>query len=905
MNSKLLIIDISSFIFRAFYAIRPLHSPKGVPVNAVYGVLSMLLKLFEKEKPDHILVAKDSIGPSFRHELYPEYKANRTEVPEDLIPQFDIVDQLLKKMQLPHLAMEKYEADDIIGSLCIQWQDKFDQIFIVSSDKDLMQFINDKIKILDTLKNKVYGRQEVFDKMGVWPEQIVDYLSMLGDSSDNVPGMKGIGAKGAAGLLGLHQTLESCIEKSNEFTGKRLQNAFTHHVHDALLSKKLVSIPTDLDLAHTPTDSAFEFYPTTDLIAFLKDLGFKGVVKKIEDLKESKDKSHGHKEKESESKEKKEDGKDEWVTPQQFDAFFKKLKKSDTISVETTFSSFGYLYPPLSFAVNFDSKKSFYLPVSHEHKDDLYDKKLPNLKTEQIKNFLEETISNSKKTLIGNHLKKLMAYCRFQGIKVKCRPYDNLLANYLSSSTSRSDTETLALHFLDHHVLYEQGKNDHFEEYPTQDIIKMSCEKALLNFLIWPFLREELDKNELVEVYEKIEAPLTPVLAQMETNGIKLNEGYLTLLKDRYTAMIEEIQSTIEKEIGETINLNSPKQVAALLFEKLNLPPIKKIKTGFSTDVEVLSELTARAPSTPIPGLIIRYRELEKLVSTYIKALPNLIHPQTKRLHTHFNQVVTATGRLSSDRPNLQNIPIRTEYGKKIRKAFIAEPGCLLLSADYSQIELRLLAHLSSDPTMIKAFLEDLDIHAQTASEVLGISLNDVTKEDRSRAKAVNFGLMYGQSSFGLAKALRISRKEAKDYIVSYFERFAKVKSYLDELKEECAKTGYSITLYGRKRFLPDIRSENRTIRANAERMAVNSPIQGTAADLIKLAMVAIDCEMKKRQLKSKMVLQIHDELVFEIIEEELAIMRELVPRHMESVTTLQVPLKVDCGVGINLYDLK
>ena len=884
-SSKLLIIDISNFIFRAFYAIRPLHSPKGVPVNAVYGVLSMLLKLFEEHDHDHVVVAKDSKSPSFRHELYPEYKANRTELPEELIPQFDLVHQLLEKMQLPHLAMERYEADDIIGSLCVQWQDRFDEIFIVSSDKDLMQFIDDKIKVLDTLKNKVYGRREVFDKMGVWPEQVVDYLSMVGDSSDNIPGMKGIGAKGAAQLLDSHQTLEGCIQNADQFTNKRIKNAFTHHVDDALLSKKLVIIPTDLKLAFNPDKANFEFSPTSELITFLKDLGFKGIVNKIEAIKKSLD------EKQPKGPKKGADSSSptlecELIGPLQFDDFFQLLKGHKTLSIEASFSDKGYFYPLLSLGVSFDGEKAFYLPISQEGTE--------NIKGKQLKAFLKETISNPKKCLIGNHLKKLMAHCHFEGIEMNGSHCDNLVANYLSASTSRSDTETLALHFLDYQIKDEQT-----------DPMKACCERALLNFRLWPFLKEELDKKELTKVYDEIESPLTPVLAQMEANGIRLNEGHLRVLEDRYTAMIEELQSSIEQKSGESINLNSPKQVAALLFEKLKLPPLKKIKTGYSTDVEVLSELAIRIPTNPIPELIIRYRELEKLLSTYIKVLPHLIHPRTKRLHTHFNQMVTATGRLSSDRPNLQNIPVRTEYGKKIRKAFMARPGSLLLSADYSQVELRLLAHLSCDPTMIKAFHDDLDIHAQTASEVLGLPIDQISKEDRSRAKAVNFGLMYGQSSFGLAKALRISRKEAKDYIVSYFERFSKVKSYLDGLKDECAKTGHSITLYGRKRFLPDIRSQNRTIRANAERMAVNSPIQGTTADLIKLAMVAIDGDLRKRKLKSKMVLQVHDELVFEVPEKELDSMKELVVHHMESVATLKVPLKVDCGIGVDLYDLK
>ena len=905
MNSRLIIVDISSFIFRAFYAIRPLHSPQGVPINAVHGILSMLLKLFENHRPTHVLIACDSKGPSFRHEIDPKYKANRSEPPEELIIQFDLITQLLEKMNLPCLVLDRYEADDLIGSACIQWQGQFDEIFIASSDKDLMQFVNEKTKILDTMKDKIYDREGVFTKMGVWPEQIVDYLSMLGDSSDNIPGMKGIGAKGAAQLLAKYQTLEACINHRDQFTNKRIKNAFADYLDDAHLSKKLVTIPTGLELAYGSHQTQFEFYPTNELVTFLKELGFKTSVKRIEEIKYAKDHENPD-QNQQDSFQVEEDTAQNYhlITPDRFDHFFQQLVKEKTLAIESCFPAQGYFHQVVSFAVSFEGEKAFYLPVSHSGDEDLLGGEIPNLTGRQVKKFLLETVSNPQKMLIGNHLKKLLAYCCFEGIAVNCQHDDNLVVNYLGGSVSRSDTATLAVYFLDYQVRYQQTKNDDYSDYRMNELMDMACEKVVLNFRLRAYLQQELVEKEMARIYTDIEGPLIPILAQLEANGVQLNEGYLTLLKNQYTEMLLAIQIQIEQECGESINLNSPKQVSALLFEKLNLPAIKKIKTGLSTDVEVLTELDARGLS-PIPGFIIRHRELEKLLSTYIRVLPHLIHPRTKRLHTHFNQIVTATGRLSSDHPNLQNIPVRTEYGRKIRKAFIARPGCLLISADYSQVELRLLAHLSLDPIMIKAFQEDRDIHAQTASEVMGVVLENVTKEERSRAKTVNFGLMYGQSSFGLAKALRISRKEAKDYIISYFERFAKVKSYLDVLKEECAKTGYAITLYGRKRFLPDIHSRNRTIRANAERMAINSPIQGTAADIIKWAMIAIDREMKRQKLQSKMILQVHDELIFEVVENELATMKTLVLQQMESVVKLRVPLKVDFGVGVNWHDLK
>ena len=906
MNQRLIVIDISSFIFRAYYAIRLLHSPDGVPVNAVHGVLSMLLKLFANYQPSHVLVARDSKGPSFRHKIYPEYKANRSEPPEDLIPQFDLIRELLEKMELPHLRLDGYEADDLIGSACTQWQDQFEQILIASGDKDLMQFVSDKVKVLDTMKDKIYDREGVFEKMGVWPEQIVDYLSMLGDSSDNIPGMKGIGAKGAAQLLATHQTLEECIKNADSMTNKRVKNAFANHVDDAHLSKELIAIPTDLKLDCSPKETKFEFYPSNNLISFLKGLGFKTSLKKIEEIKYTKDHEDPNPSGEQSLEVIEEDRTKHYklVAPQKFDQFFKQLQKKKIVSVEASFSSKGYFHPLLSLAISFDGKKAHYLPFSHSGDEDILGENVPNLLAKQEEKILLELVSNDKKNLIGNHLKKLFAHCCFKDIPIKCQHYDNLVANYISSSAPRSNTQALAEHFLQYEVAYQEEKNDDPSEYPLNRLLEMACEKVVLNYQLKSHQEKELEKKAVEHIYTDIENPLTPILASMEANGVQLNQGYLSHLEEQYSCMLKEIQDKIERESGEKINLNSPKQVSELLFEKLQLPVIKKIKTGFSTDVEVLTELDSRDLS-PVPGLIIQYRELEKLLSTYIRVLPQLVHPKSERLHTHFNQMVAATGRLSSDRPNLQNIPIRTEYGRKIRKAFMAKPGALLLSADYSQVELRLLAHLSSDSIMVKAFKNDEDIHAQTASEVTGIDIDQITQEERSRAKAVNFGLMYGQSSFGLAKALRISRKEAKDYITGYFERFSRIKSYLDKLKDECAQTGYAQTLYGRKRFLPDIHSQNRTVRSNAERMAINSPIQGAAADIIKLAMIAIYQAMDERQLKSKMILQVHDELIFEVEESELEEMKKLVSHSMESVVKLKVPLRVDIGMGVNWFDLK
>lgn len=903
MKNRLIVVDISSFIFRAFYAVRLLHAPDGTPVNAIHGVLSMLLKLLEKYQPSHLILARDTKGGSFRNEKYEEYKANRTEPPEELIPQFALVKELINKMGLTQLEIENMEADDIIGSIAVQWQDEFDEILIASGDKDLMQFVNDKVHMLDTMKDRVFDRDGVFEKMGVWPEQIVDYLSMVGDASDNIPGMRGIGAKGAAKLLAEHGTLEECFNQKETFTNKRVKTAFEEYEDDAILSKELVQIVTDLDLTMKSSDTALDFYPPQELLDFLKGLGFKTSLKKLEDIKHARDHDEGRTGEENFRVVEDTKLNIDVVTEDNIKKVLKMLEGSKRIVVEPAFIGHDNLNGIVGIATSVKDSEIFYFPFNHKGDEDLFGGELPNLASKHEKSLLNILFSKDH-YLVGGKLKRLFSHGCFNGHSIECRYFDIFIAQYLTDEGPREDLGHLSYSFLGKSMNMTKGKNDDLSDYEFEKLKDFLAERVdVFDNLEIP-MKKSLEKKEVDGVYEGLENPLVKILAQLESEGVHLNKGILKKLEDEYTKELDGIKKEIEKESGESINLNSPKQVGGLLFETLGLPVVKKTKTGYSTDSEVLVELDSKGIS-PVPGLIMQHRELEKLLSTYIRTLPNLVNEKSSKIHTHFNQNVAATGRLSSDKPNLQNIPIRTEYGRKIRKGFMAAPGKLLLAADYSQVELRLLAHFSEDPTMVKAFQNDLDIHAQTASEVQGIPLEQVTSEERSKAKAVNFGLMYGQSSFGLAKALRISRKEAKDYITHYFERFSKVKGYLDHLKDLCTERGYAITMYGRKRYLPDIQSQNRTVRANAERMAINSPIQGTAADIIKDAMINIQNEIEKKGYQSKMVLQVHDELIFEVVEEELQIFEEMVPRMMENVCHLSVPLKVDYGVGVNWYDLK
>lgn len=897
MKKRLIVVDLSNFIFRAFYAIRVLHSPDGTPVNAVHGVLSMLLKLFSTYRPTHVLLAKDTSGGTFRNEIYSDYKGHRPPPPEDLVPQFALIQTLIEKLGLAWVANDNFEADDVMGSAVTQWKDEFDEILIASGDKDLMQFVGENIFVLDTMKDVKYDRQAVFDKMGVYPEQIVDYLSMVGDSSDNVPGMKGIGAKGAAKLLDEYKTLEACIEAKDTFKGKKLTNAFENHVEDALLSKSLVKIVTDMELGEDAKSTEYSFYPTDELITWLKDLGFKSAIKKLEDIRKGVEEARitdkaqewaGFKDQTSQKK-----VAVTVVDEKNFNDVMKQLEAASTMGLHTEYDSENFLTRKLlGVAASLSKETAFYFPVLDLGQSDL-------------KKLFAVTFSSETAELCSGHPKEDFSYCKREGIDLVAPLFDIIQAHFVLDAGANHKFANIVNEYLDFTLIERDKKNPYLKEMEVADAAEIAGERAACIFSLSAVFKEELKAKELESIYYELDDQLTQVLSKMEYAGIYINREFFSEMEEDLAQKLFKINEEISTFCdGEEVNLNSPKQVGTLLFEKLELPVIKKTKTGYSTDAEVLDELASKELS-PVPALILKHREMSKLQSTYVKALPELINEESGRLHTTFSQHTASTGRLSSLHPNLQNIPIRTEMGRRIRKGFMASPGKILMACDYSQVELRLLAHFSEDDTMLEAFNNGIDIHTQTASEILNLKVEDVTSADRSKAKAVNFGLMYGQSSFGLGKALKISRKEAKDYITNYFKRFSKVKSYLDSLKELCEETGYAMTLNGRKRFLPDIHSKNRTIKSMAERMAVNSPIQGTAADIIKMAMIKIDQQMSDKKLESKMLLQVHDELIFEVPEDELETMRELVVRGMEDIVSLKVPLKVDMGIGVNWFDLK
>ncbi|MCB9094423.1 MAG: DNA polymerase I [Halobacteriovoraceae bacterium] len=876
---RLIIFDLSNFIFRAFFAIRSLSTPEGVPVNAVYGVLNMILKAVDQYGPTHLFVAKDSKKKSFRHKLYSEYKANRSAPPEDLIPQFKLIDELVERLKMPELRFDGYEADDIIGSVVTQFADHFDEILIASSDKDLMQFANDKVKLVDTMKGKVYGPDEVFEKMGVRPDQVVDYLTLVGDTSDNVPGVKGIGAKGAAKLLAEFDNLENVFKNVEKIKNKRVLTGLTEHREAADLSKKLITIDCEVPLEFKDSDFEYALVPDENLKDFLARLNFKSTIVKLFDGNLG---QMGAKRTSAQSQ-----SSEQSSTPAQQGEMFELLKDTSVEFIPPQMESFfKYLKPAQKVALIVEENN---FSVTTENINFTYQCLDESEQQEFIKKFLSQDI------VIYTYSPKAFYHKAYDwGLEIKAKLFDVPMAHFNIDTSKKHDEKTLNTYLLQEEV--EIGG----EEFLASSFLNRS--KNLYKIAVQ--LENELDRLEVRKIFEDIDLVLNPILASMEHQGVKLDCKYLENLEKNYSKRLEEIQAEIFEITEMEINLKSPKQVSELLFEKLGLPIIKKTKTGASTDSSVLNTLSAMGQS-PIPDLILQYREIDKLVSTYISVLPGLVDEKSGRLHTHFNQSVASTGRLSSENPNLQNIPIKTENGRRIRKAFIADPGHVLLSADYSQVELRILAHFCRDDVMVKAFKDNLDIHAQTAAEVFGVDVKDVTKELRGRAKAINFGLIYGQSSFGLADTLGISRTEAKEYITHYFQRFSKVKAYLDSLKEFCEEHGYAQTLMGRKRFIPDINSKNRTMKGLAERMAINSPIQGTAADIIKIAMINLFKEMQSSKLKSTMILQVHDELIFEVPEAEIEKMQKLVRHHMENAVKLSVPLKVDMSVGEDWYNLK
>ncbi|NOY52530.1 MAG: DNA polymerase I [Deltaproteobacteria bacterium] len=883
-SETLYLIDGSSYIYRAFYAIRNLSNSQGMPTNAVYGFTRMLMKVIAEKKPDYVAVAFDAKGPTFRHEFYPEYKANRPTMPEELQPQIPYIKRMVEGFAIPSIEREGVEADDLLGTLARIGEEKGLEVVLVSGDKDLLQLVTPKVRVYDTMKEKVFREEEVKEKFGVEPARVIEVMALMGDSSDNVPGIPGVGPKTAVKLIQQYHDVEGVLAEAGSIRGK-MGEKIRENAELARISRKLVTIdtalPVDLDLnAFRYTEPKLE-----DLMDLLRELEFTTLLQEF---------SGGGKRKQKEYR--------TILDRKDLDTFLARIRKEKEVSFDLETTALDPMRAKIvgvSFSVQED--EGVYVPVAHTVDAP------QQLSLQEVLETLAPLLTDPSIRKIGQNIKYDLLVLANAGVELSGIYFDTMVASYLiNPSRTTHNLNDLALTYLNHKMItYKEvtgtGKKAiGFAEVPVEQATDYAAEDAEITYTLYQRLEPMLSENNLETLFHEIEMPLIPVLARMERAGVKVDADFLASMSGEIRTDLDRLITKIYDLAGEEFNINSTQQLARILFEKQGIKPIKKTKTGYSTNMEVLQQL---AGEHELPREILEYRSLAKLKSTYIDALPRLIHPETGRVHTSFNQTVTATGRLSSSDPNLQNIPIRTPLGKKIREAFVAEPGHMLVSADYSQVELRILAHLSGDPTLIDAFQKNEDIHTRTAAEIFDLPPERVTEEMRRDAKTVNFGIIYGMGRYGLSRQLEIPVYEAERYIESYFARYPGVKAYQDRLLEEARKTGYVTTLMNRRRPIPELAGSNKNRIAMGERTAINTPIQGSAADIIKVAMIRIDETLRREKMQARMILQIHDELILEVPENELDRAGTMLREGMEGVVNLKVPLRVDLGVGKNWRD--
>ena len=888
-KQPLVLVDGSSYLYRAFHAMPGLSNSSGEPTGAVYGVTNMLRKLLADYDPQYIAVVFDAKGKTFRNDLYPEYKANRPPMPEELRPQVELVHEIVEAMGLNLMIVDGVEADDVIGTLATQAAKEGRDALISSGDKDLAQLVNKHINMVDTMKDVVYDHDGVIDKFGVPPERIIDYLTLVGDTSDNIPGVPKVGPKTAAKWLEEYGTLDDLIAHADEVKGKVGEN-----LRDALeqipLSKELVTIKRDVKLKQKPKDLSRQemdesrlrdLFARLEFRSWLAELGGTNVGEKPADA----------------------EGKYEAVlTMKALDAWIARLKKAKLFAFDTETTSLNVLDAEI-VGVCFTDKigKGAYVPLAHD-----YPGAPDQLDRDEVLEILKPLLEDPKQEKVGQNLKYDAEVLANYDIDLQGIRFDTMLESYvLDSTASRHDMDSLALKYLGHKTIkYEEvagkGKGQiTFNDVALEQAVPYAAEDADITLRLHEELWPRLQKiPSLEKLFNEIEMPLVKVLVRMERTGVKIDAAMLRKQSQQLAKRILEIEALAHKAAGQPFNLGSPKQIQEVLYDKLELPVLKKTPKGApSTAEEVLQEL---ALDYELPELILEWRGLSKLRSTYTDKLPEMINPRTGRVHTSYHQAVAATGRFSSSDPNLQNIPVRSAEGRRIRQAFVPEKGNVMMSADYSQIELRIMAHLSKDKGLQKAFSEGADIHRATAAEVFGAAPDDVTSEQRRNAKAINFGLIYGMSAFGLARQLKIDRGAAQEYIDLYFSRYPGVKEYMDSTRANAHDQGYVETLFGRRLYLPDINASNHNRRQYAERTAINAPMQGTAADLIKLAMLAVDKWIQKDASEIKMIMQVHDELVFEIPKKLVGDAEKQVRKLMTGVARLDVPLLVDVGTGKN-----
>ncbi|MCM3715055.1 DNA polymerase I [Alkalihalobacillus oceani] len=874
---KLILIDGNSIAYRAFFALPLLNNDKGVYTNAVYGFTTMLLKIIEEEKPTHMLVAFDAGKTTFRHQTYSEYKGGRQKTPPELSEQFPLVRELLDAFNIARYEADNYEADDIIGTLAKQAAGKDWEVKIFSGDKDLLQLVSERITVALTKKGitqvDYYDQALLDEKYGITAEQIIDMKGLMGDSSDNIPGVPGIGEKTALKLLKEFGTVEKVLSSIDQISGKKMKERLEEHKEQALMSKELATIYTEVPYEKELEELRFGDYDSKQVVALLKELDFSSLLAKFDY--------------DDPQEEEKELAALDYETVSQIEE--RHLTSPAALIVEVLQEN--YHQAEIEGIAISNKEGHFFVPTEAALQSELFRKWAKDATA-------KKWVFDAKRTVVVLGWRDLL----LEGIDFDVQMASYLLDPSLSSHEITDVARRKGIEDVqEDELVYGKGAK---LKVPEQDKLGLHlARKAHALYQLKPLLEEELQKNEQEKLYRELEMPLSVILGHMETTGVKVDTEQLKAMGEDLEGRLQELEQTIHQLAGVAFNINSPKQLGEILFEKLGLPPIKKTKTGYSTSADVLEKL---APQHEIVEHILHYRQLGKLSSTYIEGLLKVTRKETGKVHTRFNQALTQTGRLSSTDPNLQNIPIRLEEGRKIRKAFVpSEQGWKIVAADYSQIELRVLAHISKDDRLIEAFRKDMDIHTKTAMDVFHVEKEEVTANMRRSAKAVNFGIVYGISDYGLSQSLGITRKEAASFIERYFASYPKVKEYMDTIIEEGREKGYVSTLLQRRRYLPDLTSRNFNKRSFAERTAMNTPIQGTAADIIKKAMIDMAAALDDKKLKTRMLLQVHDELIFEVPEAELDEVMKLVPDVMEQAMELAVPLKADVSFGDTWYDAK
>lgn len=936
-RERLFLLDGMALAYRAYFSFinNPLINSRGENTSAIYGFVTTLLKILNEDKPEHLAVAFDTREATFRHVMYQPYKATRQKMPEEMSAQMDKMKQVILAFNVPLIELPGYEADDIIGTLARRAEREGVQSFLVTGDKDFMQLISPLIRMYKPGKRgdewEILDETAVEAKFGVTPDRVIDVLGLIGDKSDNVPGVPGIGEKTAIPLVQKFGSMEEIYKHLDAIPQKGVQNKLREFHDKALLSKKLVTIDINVPVSINIHELKAKEWDRKKLLELFTELEFRSLIRKFSEpapaaaaapkepsetlFTEPADQSvefdvskleladirtveHEYRIVRSEK---------------ELKALVAKLRAAGEFVFDTETSSKNPLIAELiglSFAIKpFDA---WYVPVrsSGEYSEEgsIHASHYEDCITPaQMRKILAPLFADASVRKIGQNIKFDMLALAAQGMNVRGVAFDTMIANYILRPDGQHGMDALAVEHLRYKAIsYDDltgtGRNrKELREIEVEKIAEYAAEDADVTWRLYEALNRKLREQELEKLYSGIEAPLIDVLASMELTGVKLDQDFLREFSKELERNLEQLKTRIYAVSGEHFNINSTQQLGRILFEKLHLPSVRKTKTGLSTDIGVLESLQGKHE---IIDYLLEYRQLQKLKSTYADALTSLINPKTGRVHTSFNQTVAVTGRLSSSDPNLQNIPIKTELGRKIRQAFIpADPGMKMLAADYSQIELRLMAHVSGDEGLREAFLKGEDIHATTAAKVFGVLKDQITREMRRKAKEVNFGIMYGIGPYGLATRLGIGQNEAKEIIRTYFARFPKVQQYIADTLFTARANGYVVTLMGRRRFLPDINSRNQNVRGNAERQAINMPIQGSAADMIKIAMIDIHRAIAERKLATKMLLQVHDELVFEVPDAEIDIARKLIIDKMKNAMKLSVPIEVDCGTGRNWFE--